>query len=59
MLKQAVPRGLVVRIRRSHGPGSIPGVGRDSLVFASNFYLTTFNSENYGPYKLFFRGIMH
>ena len=30
---QAIPYGLVVRIRRSHrrGPGSIPGVGRSHI----------------------------
>ena len=30
-----IPRGLVVRIRRSHrrGPGSIPGVGKKGLRF--------------------------
>ena len=38
------PRGLVVRIRRSHrrGPGSIPGVGKlyiiQGIIFLTSFY---------------------
>ena len=43
-MSREVPRGLVVRIRRSHrrGPGSIPGVG---IIFSAGFHMTSLNSN--------------
>ena len=43
-----VPRGLVVRIRRSHhrGPGSIPGVGMISFFWIISFCLLSWFDQS-------------
>ena len=55
IFKREIPRGLVVRIRRSHrrGPGSIPGLGwYFTFALKSYFVFVSFYSQNYGFDKL-------